>query len=71
MKSCLVTKQYIPEECTIALQHCYEYETLASDGNYQVSNLASELYSMDGYYGHQYSVDFGIPNSLLIWRIDT
>jgi len=45
MKSCFVTKQYKSEECTIALQRCLcSNKTSASDGNHQVSSLASELW---------------------------
>jgi len=48
MKSYAVTKQYIPEECTIALQHCLRSITKHQPptGNYQVSNLTSELHDI-------------------------
>jgi len=39
MKSCLVTKQCIPEECTITLQHCLC--PITKDQLHQNCNIAS------------------------------
>jgi len=48
MKNDLVTKQYVSEKCTIALQHCVQLQNTSF--RRKSSSLASELYGTNGSY---------------------